>query len=813
MRIVKSISAWIEQHRNIILFVYMILFSLGIIYTIWAVSRFLAFTPIKPLPGVIYYIHETQVKLICYALCVPALFVCWFLFACCCYGFTILGDWWKRFDISVKGMLLQLLYGGLLVVLIFQLKNLPLLSLVALCAFWFPFYRISFCSYLFRKSVVLNGGLCLLLLLFCMAFLPFVLEPLYVGAEYQGISTVYKPWAQPSHTILSQAILDKPLKKSNQYCFQGKNLDSLLSLSQNSMQDLVLDGKRLSYYIYKQDTNIYCLMRAMPANMRFALEGKLPANIWKKINQYSNELEQRHTATLLNLSQPHYKQFLEDSRYQFEWQTLSRGFIHHHNHLFGMAYQFVLGRPIQEIFMQYGWLQTIGLGTVLKKLNRVDYSSYVHLYYSFYFLYFFAFLWVIRKLLQDKKYILFGGFLALAGWLNQTYLYLYLGPGTNPIRYLMYLFVLLNFTGYIRSRHFAYAVMSIISAWIGILINTQFGLFMVVSLTGTWIFKLWEERKDSLVRDVSGILLLWIGVVALLKIVLITPDPISLYFFSGLLAFGFSYSSLIFFFLWTVLCYGLLIWRGKKNRILSYALLYMTFFSQGMYLYYLRSAGFYHFCAISSIFVFQGMLFLYILEENIQWRWVKKILFLGVCCAACIFLVRGEKSFLRSKRGIQKYFATHQLYHWSLPGTNFISTMNPDDFLSSIELIKKYSPEEKGIYIISQYDNFLPFLSQRYSKLPFIDLQWYLITQKEFDRTLECIRTHKPQYLFVDTQQQQLLNDNIIPGDYPVIAYLHNESLWRASRMMVLRHLFEYIAPDYEPVEQTPLLQVYRRKK
>lgn len=816
LRARNILYAWMEQRRNLLLFLYTLPMVIALVYTLWSWAVLFAPFPIDPIPGVIYYIHETQPKLIAYMLLVPALFLLYMLFALCISPANRFGKWWYSVPLSGADMLCQLFYGILLGILTFQFKHIPEAALCLCLCFFLPIYRLPWTvwwRYVKKYFVPVASALAfgLLFVLFFAAFLPFVSGPVYIGTEYRSVSSLYKPLRNTPDQILSKTIPSWSLIRSNPYCVHSPKLRIYMSQNQN-LRNLYISSQKLTYYLYEKQPDEYCLMRPLSAHWLTVLQFRLPHQEWVQLQTYSQILTQWHSAALDNLSQSPHIRFLKRSQYQFEWQTLGRGFIHHHNHLFGMAHQFALGRPVREIFMQYGWLQTVGLGYILKKFNRLDYASYIHVYYSFYFLYFFCFLGGIWFLLRDKKYVLLGGFLALSGWLSQTYLYLYLGPGTNPVRYFMYVFVLCFLVNYIQTQRISRLCWAVVAAWVSICINMQFGFFAVIALSGALVIYIWEQLSHNFMPAVCGLACLWAGAVALFLLLNITPNPVNAYFFSGLLAFNFGFGTLVYFGLWTVLCYGLLFANWKKNRPVNYALLFLTFFTQGIYLYYIRSAGYYHFCAISSIFVLQAVLALKICEGYLARRWQKYVLSVILFALAGVMLVRGGNSFWRSKRYIRKYFSSYELYHWQLPGTRFYSTMNPEDFLSSIALIKKYSPDQKGIYIISQFDNFLPFLSEHYSAMPFIDLQWYLITQKEFDAAKDSILKNKPQYLFVETSLQEPQQRDIIPADYPVIGYLHQESLWRAERMSLLKRLFESVSDDYILVEQTLLLQVYKRR-
>jgi hypothetical protein len=138
--------------------------------------------------------------------------------------------------------------------------------------------------------------------------------------------------------------------------------------------------------------------------------------------------------------------------------------------------------------------------------------------------------------------------------------------------------------------------------------------------------------------------------------------------------------------------------------------------------------------------------------------------------------------------------------------------MDPAYFVDSISLIQTYAPSDNAIYLISKYDNFLPFLAKKYSAMPFFDLQWFLLTAKEVNLCIERIETQKPPYLFVDTDIERDLNGEIVTADLRFISGPGGESLMRVQRLNLLKDIFRAVKKDYEPVKHGMLLTVYKRK-
>jgi hypothetical protein len=136
-----------------------------------------------------------------------------------------------------------------------------------------------------------------------------------------------------------------------------------------------------------------------------------------------------------------------------------------------------------------------------------------------------------------------------------------------------------------------------------------------------------------------------------------------------------------------------------------------------------------------------------------------------------------------------------------------ISTINPEPINKGINIIRKYSADGYGIYIISRYDNLLPFLAERYSLMPFFEMSWHLFSDWESKQAIEMLRNRKPRYLFVDTHMggENYMWDILYP-------YFYNESASRRGRNMEMNKVFMAVSEDYEKIEEGPLLSVYRRK-
>jgi hypothetical protein len=165
-----------------------------------------------------------------------------------------------------------------------------------------------------------------------------------------------------------------------------------------------------------------------------------------------------------------------------------------------------------------------------------------------------------------------------------------------------------------------------------------------------------------------------------------------------------------------------------------------------------------------------------------------------------------------SKYRYEKIFSTHKTYEWNMERAKITSTMNPEYFQNGVDLIKKYSGDSKGIYIVSEFDNILPFLSDKYSLMPFFDLKWYHITPKEVRKSTDKLTENRPEYVFVDTGYDRNLNNEIIDPDFPRYDYISEESVWRVQRLKMLYSVFKSVEQNYQLVEKGSLISVYKKK-
>jgi hypothetical protein len=156
-------------------------------------------------------------------------------------------------------------------------------------------------------------------------------------------------------------------------------------------------------------------------------------------------------------------------------------------------------------------------------------------------------------------------------------------------------------------------------------------------------------------------------------------------------------------------------------------------------------------------------------------------------------------------------FRTHDLYSWDLPKAKIQTTIDPKVMTKSIELIEKYSQNQKSISIISKYDNLLPFLADRYSLMSNFNLGAELFTQKEISQNVNILLQNRPKFLFVDSDFSNGEFVDLYSRLYSGVV-MEAERTSRLAKYRDLSNIANAVLPGYRLLEKGQLLSVYERK-
>ena len=502
------------------------------------------------------------------------------------------------------------------------------------------------------------------------------------------------------------------------------------------------------------------------------------------------------------------QQFLKKNTFEIHWQILNRWVIHHHNFILGPINEYSFGKRINDIYIQYGWLNIMLTKKILDWTGGINYQNYFKVWYSYYYLYYAIFLLAIVFLLKDIKYITVA-ILSVSYILHHTgFNYLFLGPGLNPIRHFFDIISVILLFLYFEKKNTLFYYLLLLASLAGVLNNSQVGLFSLASVFAVLTFHLFKEKKISIGIIVPGIAALCTGVI--LSGFAGGRNDFAKYYLAGLLGFPFPDVYLILIGLVLSAGFALLPKMVRATDNLKYVALYLFFYSQALLVYYVWGATENHLLNFAPIYALTCVVFLKLLIAHTNFLKVRVELILGgLIIALLIPFNSAVRKYHNEKSDYENIFKVHKTYQWDFERAKFTSTMDPRYFAEAVSLIQNYS-DQNGIYILSKYDIILPFLADKFSAMPFYDVSNFLITAKEIELCKRAVKEKRPRYLFVDADIDQDLSSDIIEEGVPIIGYLHDESVWRVQRLNLLKNIFDAVRNDYRIVKRGFLISVYK---
>ena len=508
----------------------------------------------------------------------------------------------------------------------------------------------------------------------------------------------------------------------------------------------------------------------------------------------------------------------KDHKFELTWQILNRWVVHHHSYVYIPINELNLGKPIRDIYMQYGLLNTVLLKSILNFIGDVNFNKYFQVWFSFFFIYYLLYAYVLKKLfINNPEYQTIGwiGSISVLGFIG--FQFLQLGPGLNPVRHFFDLITLVfiykymitdDFSeGYFWKKSFFILCISIVS----ILNNYQTGLVLSLSIVGTILVANTLSIKKISLRTVIFIMLIIVNTISLIYLLISDLyDPLSHYYLQGLLGFPFNNIYIYAWIIFNIFAYTILYKAFERGSRLKQVGLFITFYSQGLALYTVWGGTIYHALNYAPIYIlFILVIFFIAFEDNKLLNNLKKeALKIGIMITLLIFFIFSVVNFDIKKTQFNKVFEVSKTYNWNFDAVKLKSTIDPKYFKSAISLIEKYSTSN-GIFIISKYDQILTILSKKYSNMPFFDMAWFVLSQKEIDLAIEKLKHKKPQYIFVD----KIIADNrLISHTTTYDENLNKESLKRYLRLKELEKVFNGVKNDYSLVDSSSLIEVYKRK-
>jgi len=507
--------------------------------------------------------------------------------------------------------------------------------------------------------------------------------------------------------------------------------------------------------------------------------------------------------------------FIKANIYEQNMQIFDRYYIEENSFILCPINSMELGKPLNQIFSQYGYLSVKIISSIMKLYGGININNYEKAKGTINLIYFalaisFIFLFFKDNLLRLIFLLLFG--IALFG--NGYYHFSY-APDNSAFRHLLDLLIILFLYFYNKSSNKTYLILISILGVVSIWIAKGFGLFIFLALIAFFIINLvlkyFENKTINIFELIISLITLIIGLISL-KVYPLMPNPSIKYFIDGFYNFPFDRPYIfigvlsIIIFQW----FSLLFFYRKLNKFkYLYVYLFLLFYTEFLFSYYVWHGTSNN--IIFFIYIFALPLMIIYNINNFKWR--KQINILALMIFGIIYIFCLNK-FIQGEKRYEYIFKTHKLYKWNYPRAGgIITTYSFKPFENSIKLIQKYNPK-KEFFMISKYDNILAFLSKKYSGFPFFELRSSIVTKQNF-KMIKHLILKKANILFVDNDINRNFNKELKKHDFFDIynQLFEKENLkQRIPKLENLKKLWNEVKKKYKLVEKGKLISVYRRK-
>ncbi|OGT10937.1 MAG: hypothetical protein A2X77_02460 [Gammaproteobacteria bacterium GWE2_42_36] len=849
----KKTNAFIQLHLTIVF----ILFSIGLANFLYVIPLLLQSKLQIPVSmhewSYMFFFPEKPITILSYLIAIPVFFGYFYLYFIC-YQFLSTHTIQRTIARSSLSLLLSFAINLLIVL---NKTHVVLAASVPLWifAFYFTLYpllavrssirkacttphSIALQIHLLKKIYYLLGGI--VLLQFIFIFQPMVFGKLKVINEFWDIPE--QTWLTDHYVDNTQYInthhliglhskYDLRLKTDtviDDNCIPLANTPSLQKLIQRKNSAWLAAIKQ---GVFDQATYYYrgglCVIGDLTTDDKLNLlhwantqnEKSGLIYLFHRMSQNQGEgLSQTNTQdNSFFIAQTPEEKFVALNKLETHWQILNRFFFHHQNFVLSPINEINLGKNPHQVYMQYGYINTIIIKDILHFFGPIRLDHYIKALFSFYYFYYALFLLLLILLFKDIRYVVPILLLCTAALNYINFDFLLIAPGINPIRHFFDLFIFCFLFLYLLREKKWYLILAIVSGLIATVANPQFGLFayfaLIITLSAKWLL---SHQTKLLKLSSIGLFLVFAAIgIIVYKSTNIGATVLNNYYLAGLLGFHLKRTLFIGILLLLGICYIVISHALIKKNTFAYVALFSVLYSQGALLYYIWGSDLTHLLVLNSILIIAIFSILKLAFENYTPLKEKQHLYLiSIGLLACMIYLPSVAYFYYTKAKFDRVFSTHKTYEWDLPTAKFISTISPTYFLDSINLIQSFS-SSNSIYIISKYDNMLPFLAGKYSAMPYFDVPWLAIGDAETKDCIDTIKNNKPTYLFVDSDIDRSYARDIINAASIMGSSQDDlaDSVNRVARLNSLKVIFDAVKDDYQPIQSAQLITVYKRTK
>lgn len=505
-------------------------------------------------------------------------------------------------------------------------------------------------------------------------------------------------------------------------------------------------------------------------------------------------------------------EFAVEDPVEFAYQAHNRGPINHIGHILNPINELETGKPARDIYFQYGRGATLAFKWMMDRFGGASLQAYrkTFLFYVAYWLVFAAGVWL---LFRDARYVLASVALLAASYYNLGYEPLILAPGVNPILHFLDVPVLLLALRLFRSGAGRWLAAAAAGAVGAVALNPFFGGMVAIALlVSAGLHAIETAAPGRALRRLAAVVAAVLG--PLVVVAAATPrsggGDVITEFLDGYFSWAPRPGLVLFALAYLTAGYGFLLWARDRRDPLKYAAVFLFVYAQGLLVYFFWSGLENHFWPVLPYVGLHVLLMLSVVARAGALRGAERWVIAGVL--AGVFLVGriGIGFWIHNRAEVRRAFEVHQTWAWPFERAAVVSTADPAPLAASVAQLERWAPgPDRGVAILSVFDDLVPFLARRHSVLPHFELQWALLTEADRAHAVEVLERARPPVLFVG---HELETDPAAPEYAPCAQFARAERQSQAGRLREMRRVFLAVAGDYQLAESGPLLSVYQRR-
>lgn len=508
--------------------------------------------------------------------------------------------------------------------------------------------------------------------------------------------------------------------------------------------------------------------------------------------------------------------FIANNLYEQQTQLINRYFWHEAPFMLNAINELNLGRDKSEIFSQYGFLSAYTVKFIMQSLGGINVENFdkaKNIINLTYYIISIAFIILFTKnyFIRFIFIILFSIYFFSIGFHSYHF-----APTHVYIRHFFDLLIalMLFWSMKFKELRLYYVAIVFTSGILSILLVKDFGLFLFLSIVGTFIIKyvleFIERRRVDLKELWIFIIFILFSIIACIKYPLM-DNPSTKYFLDGF------YSLPISMPIYMLLLFAIsLLWLGliwfyvelkRSNFLLSY--IFLLFYTEFLCILFVWKGNFDN---INFAIIALPMLILF----HFIVKRIRNILYIIIAPILIFAYAKYCYEYISQMTLYENTFATHRNYKWDHERAGgIITTYSFERFDDALRLINKYSKNSNELYMISKYDNMLQFFSKKYSGLKYFELKSFIVTDNEYNEVLDLINS-KADILYVDTDIFNVYYKELKERRFFDVynnQWLPNDVMRRIIQLKILLNLFDDVRDKYELIEHGKLIDVYKKKK